>query len=161
MIRRSLRGPIIAGCMLLARRGEAQGVEPPPYFEYRVDAIEGRGTTLQGGVGYTVAMATYMRVAAVAAVGPQWRGGETSVAGRTDIIARFVLDPLRQTPVGISFGGGLSVPYESGLVTRPYLSAVVDVEGKRYGPLTPAIQLGLGGGTRLGVVFRASVPRRR
>ena len=146
---------------LVAQAAAAQRLEPPPYFEYRVDAIDGRGTTVQGGLGYTVPMGVYVRVAAIGAIGPQWRDGETLVAGRTDVIARFVLDPFRQTPVALSLGGGVSLPYEQHTVTRPYLTAVIDVEGRGRGGVTPAIQLGLGGGTRIGVVLRTTLLQRR
>jgi hypothetical protein len=139
----------------------AQGLVPPPYAEYRVDAIDGRGATVQGGIGYTVPMGIYMRVAAIGAIGAQWRDGTTMLAGRTDVIARFLLDPFRQMPLALSFGGGVSVPYERGAVTRPYLTAVVDLEGRARKHLTPAVQVGLGGGARVGVVLRTSVLQRR
>jgi hypothetical protein len=38
---------------------------------------------------------------------------------------------------------------------------VIDVEGRVHGPVTPALQLGLGGGTRIGVVLRTSRARWR
>ena len=146
---------------LAASAARAQRLEPPPYLEYRVDAIDGRGTTVQGGLGYTVPMGVYVRLAAIGGIGPQWRQGQTLLAGRTDVIARFVLDPFRQLPVALSLGGGLSVPFEQRTVTRPYLTAVIDVEGRGRGGITPAIQLGLGGGARLGLVLRSSVLQRR
>jgi len=136
-------------------------VRTPSYREFRVDAIDGRGTSVQGGAGFTVPMGIYVRLAALGGIGPQWRDGETVLAGRTDVIARFLLDPFRQSPVGLSIGGGVSVPYEKGTHVRPYLTAVVDVEGHRHGKLTPALQVGLGGGVRVGIVLRTSVLRRR
>jgi hypothetical protein len=150
--------PLVA---LVARTAAAQRLEPPPYFEYRVDAIDGRGSTVQGGLGYTVPMGIYVRVAAIGGIGPQWRDGATLLAGRTDVIARFVLDPFRQTPVALSLGGGVSLPYEQHAVTRPYLTAVIDVEGRGRGGVTPAVQVGLGGGTRVGVVLRTTLLQRR
>jgi hypothetical protein len=38
---------------------------------------------------------------------------------------------------------------------------VADLEGRKRGAITPAIQIGLGGGARVGVVLRTSVPRWR
>jgi hypothetical protein len=147
--------------LVVARVAAAQRLVPPPYAEYRVDVIDGRGTTVQGGVGYTVPMGIYVRVAAIGGIGPQWRDAKTSLAGRSDVIVRFVLDPFRQTPLGLSVGGGISVPYEKNTVSRPYLTAVVDVEGQGHGRLTPALQIGLGGGTRVGLAFRTSMLQRR
>jgi hypothetical protein len=143
------------------RRVMAQQIALPPYAEYRVDAIDGRGTAVQGGIGYTVPMGIYVRLAAIGALGPQWRHERTTLSGRTDVIARFVLDPFRQTPIALSVGGGVSVPYEENRVTRPYLTAVIDLEGRRRGRLTPAIQIGLGGGTRIGLGLRTSALQRR
>jgi hypothetical protein len=144
-----------------ARTVPAQRIELPSYVEYRADAIDGRGTTAQAGLGYTMPLGIYVRVAAIGAIGPQWRDGRTLMAGRSDLIARFLLDPFRQTPVALSIGGGVSVPYQQGAVSRPYLAAVIDVEGRRHGRLTPALQVGIGGGTRIGLGFRTSVRQRR
>jgi hypothetical protein len=155
---------VVAAALALAIPADvaaAQGLVPPPYAEYRIDAIDGHGTTVQGGLGYTVPMGIYLRVAAIGGIGPQWRGDKTMLAGRTDIIARFVLDPFRQMPWGLSLGGGVSVPYEQNSVTRPYLTVVADVEARAHRKFTPAVQVGLGGGTRLGLVFRTSPRSRR
>ncbi len=65
-------------------------------------------------------------------------------------------------PFGISLGGGISVPFVQGDTrVRPYLTAVADLEGHKHGPVTPALQIGLGGGARLGVVLRMSPGRWR
>jgi hypothetical protein len=137
------------------------GVVPPPYAEYRLDAIQGRGTAVHAGAGLTIPAGTYVRVAAIGAIGPRWDHGETTLSGRTDLIARFLFDPLRQTPVALSLGGGVSVPYETGERVRPYLTAVIDVEGRQRSGLAPALQVGLGGGVRVGVVLRTTQLRRR
>jgi len=44
---------------------------------------------------------------------------------------------------------------------RPLLTAVIDLEGKRHGAYTPALQVGLGGGVRVGVALRRSPANRR
>ena len=134
---------------------------PPPYAEYRADGIFGNRETVQGGVGLNVPMGIYVRLGVIGAAGVTHRDGDASFSGRTDVIARFLLDPLRETPVALSLGGGLSVPYEEGMRVRPYLTAVIDVEGRRRHGLSPALLVGLGGGTRVGVVLRASPERRR
>ena len=144
----------------IAARAGAQ-IVIPRYGEFRVDAVDGRGTSVQGGGGLTVPMGIYVRLGVLGALGSEWRDGESSIVGRTDVIARFLMDPFRQSPVALSLGGGVSVPYERGRRVRPYLTAVVDVEGKRHGGVTPALQIGLGGGTRVGVILRTSVLQRR
>jgi hypothetical protein len=139
----------------------AQRPRTPPYTEYRVDAIDGKGTAVQTGAAYTIPMGVYVRLAALGGIGPRWVDGESTMSGRTDIIARFLLDPFEQTRLALSLGGGVSVPYEEGRVTRPFLTAVIDVEGRQRGRLTPAVQIGLGGGLRVGFALRTSVRQRR
>jgi hypothetical protein len=136
--------------------------QPPAYAEYRADGIFGRGTTVQGGLGASVPLGIYVRLGIDAAGGATWRDATTRASGRVDVIGRFLLDPFRETPIGLSFGGGLSVPYADGDErVRPYFTVVVDVEGRMRGPVTPAVQIGLGGGARVGLVLRASRARWR
>lgn len=139
----------------------AQSLIPPPYVEYRADGIFGNAETAQAGLGLNVPMGIYVRLGIIGAAGVTHRDSESSFSGRTDVLARFLLDPLRETPVALSLGGGLSVPYEQGTRVRPYLTGVVDVEGRRRHGVSPALQVGLGGGTRVGIVLRASSERRR
>lgn len=134
----------------------------PAYGEYRGDALIGRGTSAQAALGAVFLMGTYVRTSLDVAGGATWHDNETRASGRADVIARFLLDPFREVPVGLSVGGGVSVPYVSGDAhVRPFLTAVVDVEGRMRRSITPAIQIGLGGGTRIGVVLRTSPPRWR
>jgi hypothetical protein len=161
MIRRSRLVALATLIVLAVAQHAGAQIETPSYGEFRVDAVDGRGTSVQGGAGLTVPMGIYVRLGVLGGIGSQWRHGVSSVVGRTDVVARFLLDPFRQSPVALSMGGGVSVPYERGTRVRPYLTAVVDVEGKRRGTMTPALQIGLGGGTRVGIVFRTSVLQRR
>jgi len=164
---RQWRFAALVGCVVCvvgllgstARPAGAQNA-PPPYAEYRADVIAGSGTTTEAGAGLVVPLDIYVRLGLDGALGSTWRDGATRGSGRVDGIARFLLDPFREVPVGLSLGGGVSVPYVVGDEhVRPYLTAVIDVEGRMRGPVTPAIEVGLGGGTRVGFVLRAS-PRR-
>jgi hypothetical protein len=149
------------GLCALAGRADAQ-LPSPAYAEYRGDAIVGRGTSAQAGLGAVFLFGTYVRTTVDAAAGTTWRFGEARASGRADVVARFLLDPFREVPVGLSLGGGVSVPYVSGDAhVRPFLTAVIDVEGRMWHYFTPALQLGLGAGTRLGLVIRTSPPRWR
>jgi hypothetical protein len=148
--------------LVLASAGARAQTQPPAYAEYRADAIVGRGTTVQGGGGVVVPLGIYVRLGVDAAAGATWRDRLTRASGRVDVITRFLFDPFRETPVGLSLGGGVSLPYTDGQQRlRPYLTMVIDVEGRVRGPVTPALQVGLGGGTRIGVVLRTSRPRWR
>jgi hypothetical protein len=134
---------------------------PSVYPEVRLDAILGNGTAAQGGVGVVVPAGVYVRLGIDGAAGAVWHDGASSTEGRVDAVARFLLDPLRENDVALSVGGGLSVPIRRDGVKTPYLTVVIDVEGRRQGGLTPALQIGLGGGARVGLVLRRSPPRWR
>jgi hypothetical protein len=143
-------------------RAQQQILAPPSYMEYRADAIVARGTTLQGGLGPVFPLGTYVRLSVDGAVGSTWRDGSAHASGRVDAISRFLLDPFREVPVAVSLGGGVSVPYVDGdRRVRPYVTVVIDVEGRIRGRFTPAMQVGLGGGARVGFVLRTSPPRWR
>jgi hypothetical protein len=143
----------VLSCLPETARGQQR---IPRFAEYRVDAIVGRGTALEGGAGVVVPSGVYVRTGIDAAAGMTWHDGARA-SGRIDVISRFLLDPYRQVPIGLSLGGGVSVPYASGdRNVRPYLTAVVDVEGRLRRGFTPALQLGVGGGTRVGIVLRTS-----
>ena len=158
----TIRTIAIAAALALGSRLTAQtSLIPPPYAEYRVDAIMGRGTAVQGGAGVTIPLGIYVRLGLIGAAGATEHASDVSFSGRTDAIARFLFDPLRETPLALSLGGGVSVPYERGRRVRPYLTAVADIEGRRRGTITPALQFGLGGGARIGLVLRASRGQRR
>lgn len=153
---------MLALLVTLAHAAAAQQL-PTHYTEYRADAIIGGSrTTAQAGVGAVVPLGVYVRFALDGAAGATWHDGVTNGSGRVDAIARFLLDPLREEPVAVSLGGGLSLPYVvHDAHVRPFLTAVIDIEGRMRGPITPAVQIGLGGGARIGVVLRTSPPRWR
>lgn len=148
-----------AAVSVLAASGHsvrAQGVALHPYPELRLDALLGQPGALQLGVGVAIPMGTYARLAVIGAGGVASQDGETAGSARADVIMRFLLDPFRQERWGLSAGGGVSVRYDEGAGWRPFLALVLDLEGPRTGALSPAVQLGLGGGARIGVVLRAS-----
>lgn len=135
---------IVVGCCVAVGAAGAQ-VKTPSYAEYRADAIIGRGTAVEGGAGVVMPVGVYVRLSVDGAAGATWKDGGTHASGRVDAISRFLLDPYREIPVGVSLGGGVSVPYASGDKTvRPYLTAVVDIEGRRRGRLTRQSKLDSG-----------------
>jgi hypothetical protein len=131
----------------------------PMYPEFRWDMILGNGTAVQGGGGVVIPAGIYVRTSVDGGAGVTWRGCTPRGSGRVDVISRFLLDPFRETRFGLSLGGGVSVPYASGgrdAHVNPYLTAVIDIEGRLHNGFTPAVQVGLGGGTRIGIVLRRS-----
>lgn len=135
----------------------AQSTRLAPYPELRADVIASPRTQVTGGAGVEIPFGVYVRLGLDASAGAVWHQGSASLGGRADIIARFLLDPFREVPVGLSLGAGLTLPVEQRAgASRPLLAAVVDLEGRRRGAWTPALQLGLGGGVRLGIALRHS-----
>jgi len=137
-----------------------QPLSPSITPELRVDAIAGNCPAAQLGVGAQIPLGYYVRIGIVGAVGAALESREPGATddrldGRLDVLARFLLDPFRQSRYGFSLGGGMSLRAEPGEVARPLLLVAIDLEGRRArNGLTPAVQLGLGGGVRLGVVLR-------
>ena len=146
-----------------ARAQQAARRTLPP-LELRVDAIDPRSTTsgtLQAGVGVNVPLGSYVRLELDGAGGVTRRADADHHSGRGDAIARFLLDPFAESPWGLSIGGGMSALFAEGARTHTYLVVVADLEAPRVVGIVPALQVGLGGGLRVGLVARAHRPGRR
>jgi hypothetical protein len=140
-----------------AQQAVASGVMP----ELRADVIAGDRPALHVGAGVQVPVGYYVRVGIIGAAGVG-EGAGRHRSGRVDLIARFLLDPFRQTRYGLSLGGGVTLRADQGDRVRPALLMVADVEGRRATPgWVPAVQVGLGGGVRVGVALRRGVPGAR
>lgn len=140
-----------------ARAQEPGGVQP----ELRVDLLTPHPTVGQVGAGLEIPFGWYTRLGLIVAGGAARDSGIVVGSGRGDVIVRFLLDPFRESTWGLSLGGGVSVRYEPLRGWREYLAVVADVEGPSRGPVIPALQVGLGGGARVGLVLRRAMPLRR
>ncbi len=146
--------PVAAGAQLVQQKIQSEG---------RIDAIFAQSGGVEAAYGFTVPAGIYVRSGLVAGIG----AGRHGVEGRTDLIARFSLDPFRQSRWAPYGGAGLSGRYRSKLDggSRAYLLVFLGVEGPL--PLgetsgwVPAVELGLGGGARVGVILRRGVNARR
>ncbi len=129
--------------------------------ELRADVIVGHQPAVQAGAGVQIPAGYYMRIGLVAAAGARIgsRDPVTSrLDGRLDVLARFLLDPFRQSAYGLSLGGGVSLRAEPNDRVRPLLLVALDLEGRRSAAgWVPALQVGLGGGVRVGVALRRGV----
>ena len=156
MIVRAVLTALLLGATL-SSRAHAQatldaGVKP----ELRVDVITARTrTVLQVGGGVEIPAGYYARVGVIAAIGAPVSSGERSVSGRLDVIGRFLFDPFRERAWGLSAGAGVSLRAAQRVRVRPYLASVIDLEGPRNDAgFSPAFQVGLGGGIRIGAAVR-------
>ncbi len=121
-----------------------------------------RRTPRAAGLSPAALAPARLRVGVIGAGGTSWRDGQSAAASaRADVIGRFALDPFRERRWGLSAGGGLSVRYDQASVDRrqrwrALVAIVLDLEGPRAGSIAPALQLGLGGGLRGGVILRGA-----
>jgi hypothetical protein len=123
--------------------------------ELRADLLFGHQSAAQVGAGLQIPLGYYARLGVTGAVGMRLDDISPRTDARVDVLTRFLLDPFRQSPYGLSVGGGIGVRAEPHERLRPVLLVAIDVEGRRSARgWVPAIQLGLGGGARLGLVLR-------
>jgi hypothetical protein len=159
-----MRGARLVSPMALALVGatapdlHAQAAsQPKTSAEYRADMIVGQGTAAQIGAGAQIPLGYYVRLGITGAAGVTIRDDVSGGGGRLDVIGRYLLDPFREVAWTPSFGGGVTVRYDDGdKNAHVYLTVVLDIEGPRLGVFSPALQIGLGGGTRIGVALRAT-----
>lgn len=144
----------LAGALFvaLATRVPAQ-VPRAVRTELRVDGLADPAS-LQVGGGLARPVSTYARLAVVAAAGPAWQRGRQSVAGRVDLLGRFVVDPFNENGRGVYGSGGLSLRYDEVREWRPVLVVALGIEGPVRHERAWAAELGLGGGVRAGIVLR-------
>ena len=141
----------------------SQTPRQPVQLEGRLDAIVAHTAGVKAGVGVTVPAGIYVRSGFVAGIGAGRHGAE----GRTDLFARFSLDPFRQSRWAPYGGAGVSGQYRSHLDggSRAYLLVFLGVEGPlplgQASSIIPAFELGLGGGARVGVILRRGITARR
>lgn len=130
-----------------------------PIPELRADVIRLNGSFGgEFGGGVQIPLGYYTRIGITAAGGAV----QPHTTGRLDLIARFLFDPFLQQRWGLSAGGGISLRARSGDHVRPYLLTVIDLEGPHTAAgVAPALQLGLGGGLRLGGALRWGAARNR
>jgi len=149
-------GVVCVAALLIAMPLRAQQLRMRPYGEIRGDGIFGRPDAAQLGAGVQLPLGSYARLGLIVGGGTAWSDDIVRGSARADALMRFLLDPFRENKLGISAGAGISVRYDEGYGWRPFLLVALDIEGRKRGAITPALQVGLGGGTRVGVVLRTS-----
>jgi hypothetical protein len=125
--------------------------------EFRVDAIVARVTAVQAGIGFTAATGLYLRSGIVGGLGFSPDG----LSGRIDGFARFHSDPFRQSRWAPYGGGGISGRFDRKEGARAYLLVIAGLDGPVNHGMTPSVELGLGGGARIGVIVRRAAGERR
>lgn len=155
---------LISAFLAWGRAVDAQAARTTPSRfqpEVRADFIDARAAAAHLGLGFSVPASTYVRLGIVGGIGRAWTDGESAIAGRVDALVRFVVDPLREFRWAPYGSGGVSGLYDGDGHWRAVLVGVLGVEGPQRGAIVPAIEVGFGGGLRVGVALRRAMPGRR
>jgi hypothetical protein len=123
--------------------------------EARVDGIGPAPYAMTAGAGLAVPFGYYVRGSGDVSWGVRDVGGAVRTEWRGDLLGRFLFDPFGEERWGLSVGGGLSIRRVT------YIALVADLEGPVVAGFRPAIQAGVGGGWRAGIILRRAVRGRR
>ncbi len=154
----------LALLLALGSRAEAQEVDPRSprrRLVARIDAFVARVDALHAGLGATTDLGSYVRLDAVVAGGAARLADETVASGRAEVVGRFLLDPFRQTRWGVYGGAGLLVRHDDGPGTNGYVTLLFGAELPGARRMVPALEVGIGGGTRMALVVRRGRLNRR
>jgi hypothetical protein len=147
-------GPLIGFALApAALAAQDYAFSPRVQWEARADALFGSPTSGQLGAGVNIPAGYYVRLGASVAAGGAQHAGRTSATARTDLVTRYLLDPFRELRWGPYAGAGLSVRRDDAH-WRGYLLAIAGIEGPVRGGWRTAVEIGLGGGFRAGIVLR-------
>jgi hypothetical protein len=133
---------------------QVEPFKPVVQFEARLDALGGPPAGAQAGFGANIPAGYYVRIGADVAAGAASRGGEAVASARADVAARFLLDPFREFRWGPYIGGGFTTQWDQRANWRGDLLLLLGFEGPAHAGWRTSVELGLGGGARLGVVLR-------
>ncbi|HEX3532606.1 MAG TPA: hypothetical protein VHT23_00185 [Gemmatimonadaceae bacterium] len=131
--------------------------------EVRVDGFFARSGGVEAGYGISIPAGIYLRSGLVGGVG----AGRHGVESRADFVSRFSLDPFRQGRWAPYAGAGLSGRFRASADggSKAFLLVYLGLEGPlpngNLSGWVPAVELGLGGGARLGVILRRGIAGRR
>ncbi len=127
----------------------------------RLDVLGGNPTALQVGAGLDLPFSNYFSLGAAVGAGIS----STGFSGRVDGFGKFSLDPYHQSEWEPYIGGGATLRGDGGGPgTRTYLLGFIGANGPSTGAFAPGVELGFGGGVRLGVTLRftgSPQPRKR
>jgi hypothetical protein len=142
-----------------AQFGERQSASPR--WEGRLEGTFAEAPGAHVGIGLGTRAGWYARPSLLVAAGAVrgsddvWRGSQ-----RADLVLRFLLDPFGERPRGWYGGAGVSLQ-QVGDQRRGVVLLLAGVEGRARRGVRPALEIGVGGGVRLGLVLRRARPDSR
>lgn len=128
-----------------------------PRWEARLEATAAESPGAHLGLGLGVRTGWYARASLAVATGAVfgeddvWRGSQ-----RGELVLRFLMDPFGNQARGWYGGAGVSVQQVAGQRSRGALLLLAGVEGRARTGVRPALEVGLGGGVRIGLVLRGA-----
>ena len=146
---------ILSATAISSRDASAQSQQVAVAGSYipslRRDVLGGNPTALQAGGSIAFPLSNYFSIGGTLGAGIS----STGFSGRADGFAQFSLDPYHQSEWEPYVGGGVTVRGDGGGPgTRTYLLAFIGANGPSTGSIAPGVELGFGGGVRLGVTMR-------
>ena len=161
---RAFAAAVLAVALVTGGAADAQApvrprTDPRVRPELRVDYLAAPDG-IQLGAGASVRMSTYVRLGAGAGAGPHFSDRVERIGWRADIFGRFQLDPFRERRWAPYATAGVSVR-GAGSESEEFLMALFGLEGPLVRGWSPAIEVGLGGGFRAGLVMRRGGSRYR
>ncbi len=152
-----LAGITLVAVPLRAQSAEDRRIRALPQWEVRQDLTFAREPSAHAGAGLNVRTGYYARLGATFNAGAVRDGRNVWVGTqRLDLTARFLLDPFGERSRAWYGGGGVSIARRPGVPAVTTMQWVIGLEGAQEGKITPAVELGMGGGVRLGVVLRGT-----
>jgi hypothetical protein len=149
--------PVVCRAQRVLPREQPARVHPT----LRADVILDRDLGAQVAAGVAVAAAYNVRLLLDAGAGGVSRDGGWRTTGRVDALARWLSDPFRQSRWAISGGGGVGLRMEQNAVPRAVAVLVVGLDAPARGRWVPGIEVGFGGGARIGMTLRRVTAQRR
>ncbi len=144
-----------AGAQIPTRRQPASRIRP----ELRIDYLASPDAIQLGG-GAVARVGNYVRLGAIGGVGPHLDDDVDRLGWRVDLIGRFLVDPFRERRWAPYASAGVSVR-GAGSETEEYLMILFGLEGPLSRGWSPAVEVGVGGGFRAGLVMRRGGVRYR
>lgn len=161
----ALRGVVAALLAVTLAAGPSQaqrGASLAPTPLLRTDVLLDRGTTLHAGAGLVVPAGYQARVSLEGGVGATRRDDAWRPSARLDVVARFLVDPFRQLRWAPTVGAGAGMRWERDARPRPVAIVVVGLQGPAEGRTwLRGLEVGLGGGVRIGATLARPRPGRR
>ncbi len=140
-------------------RADAQGTPPSITPEIRTDAIVARSTVFQVAAGAAIPTGDYLWVGADLGAGVV-TGRAVEPSASLDVTGRLHLDSDGDTQWAPYLVGGMTYRADRGARGALYLLIALGVHAPARAGVVPALEVGLGGGVRAGIVLRRAARRR-